>query len=232
MNNQDAANGATDNICCVIPAYNEEKTISEVVGGCRRHVRSVTVVDDGSSDGTVAAAIDAGAHLIGHKNNMGKGFALRSGFSNALSVGFGAVITLDADGQHDTEDIPRFISAHLDNPEDMIVGARSWSTENVPLNRYLANRFGTFVISRIAGHDIPDTQSGFRLYTADAIRLPVRSSGFETESEILIRASRAGIGIRSIPIKAIYPKAHRSHFRPLRDFMKISIAVAKTALEG
>jgi glycosyltransferase involved in cell wall biosynthesis len=222
----------THRLCCIIPAYNEESTIASVIEGCRKYINQVAVVDDGSTDGTPVEAEKAGANIIRHKRNLGKGAALRSGFDHALEGGFDAVITLDADGQHDPEEIPKFMDAYVRGSGDIIIGSRLRNRKDIPLVRYLSNTVGVFFISRAAGQHIQDTQSGFRLYWREAMRLPLVSTGFEAESEILIRAARAGHKISSLPIRAIYPSGHKSHIKPVKDFIRICTVVLKTYMEA
>ena len=220
------------NICCLIPAYNEEKTVELVIEGCRRHAMDIVVVDDGSTDGTHEISKRAGAHVIRHARNLGKGMALRTGFSHALHNRYDAVLSIDADGQHDAGEIPKFIEAFKGGGGDIIIGSRLWQKKEIPAIKYLPNKVGVYFISRAAGQSIPDTQSGFRLYKREVLeRIALRGTGFEAETEMLIRASRRGFRISSLPVRAIYPSDYKSNFRPVRDFVRISISVLKTIME-
>ncbi len=219
-------------VCCLIPAYNEERTIGAVIRGCRPHLADIVVVDDGSTDGTPEAARGAGAHLLRHEKNSGKGMALKTGFSFALKEGFDAVLSIDADGQHDPEEIPKFLDAYKAGG-GIIIGARLWDRKEIPLQRYISNMVGVFFISLAAGQKIPDTQSGFRIYGKEVLEdIEFGSKGFEAETEILIKAGRAGFSIGAIPVRAIYPENHNSHFRAVRDFTRISLTVLKTIYGG
>lgn len=216
--------------CCVIPAHNEEKAIGRVIEGAKEHLSDVLVVDDGSTDQTATIAAEKGAEVISHKTNMGKGVALRHGFEWALEQGFDAVITIDGDGQHDTAEIPSFLRAAAEGPEGIIIGARLRDKSLIPLYRLLPNKFGVFCISLATGQRIEDSQSGYRLYNSEVLKAaPVNSPRFEAEAAILIKAAQAGFKIRSIPVKAIYPEDYSSHFRNIRDFTRISLAVLKAA---
>lgn len=218
-------------ICCLICAYNEEKTIGSVVKGCKKYFDSVIVVDDGSTDKSGDAAVLSGAYVIKHPKNSGKGAALKTGFDFALKNGFDAVITLDADGQHDPAEISKFIDSYKNNSGDIIIGNRLWD-KGIYLSRYISNRIGVFFISLASGCKICDTQSGFRLYKKEVIEnIKIKSSGFEAETEILIKAGRKGFNISSIPVKAMYPKNcenYKTNFKPVRDFYRISILVLKS----
>lgn len=215
-------------VCGLIAALNEERSVGSVVRGCREHLSHVVVVDDGSTDGTAREAERAGAVVFRQGVNRGKGAALQTGFDHALHEGYDAVITLDADGQHDPAEIPRFLDACRRGAGAIIIGSRLQNRHDIPWQRYWSNSLGVFVISRAAGQDIPDTQSGFRLYTREVMAMSLGHTGFEAETEILIRASRAGHRIHPIAVRAIYPEEYTSHFRPVRDFTRISLAVLKT----
>jgi len=217
-----------EHICCIVPAHNEAATVARVIQGIRKHLPSIFVVDDGSDDNTAKEAETAGATVLRHSHRRGKGEALKTGFSHALKTGAAAALTLDADGQHDTDEIPRFIEAYRQGSGDIIIGSRMAEEKHIPLKRKLANKSGTWFMSLATGMEIPDTQSGFRLYASAAMALPLRSSEFETELEVLLRAARAGLRITSVPVRAIYPETYTSHFRPIRDYYRISIAYLKT----
>jgi len=214
----------------VIPAYNEAATIIDVVRRSCRQVDWVIVVDDGSDDATAAQLKDVPATVLRHERNQGKAASLWDGMQLALAQGADAVITLDADGQHRPEDIPRLLVASRRYPAALIIAARLQGREQAPSLRRFANRMADFWISWAAGCRIPDTQSGFRLYPAAVCRLPVahdRRHGFVFESEILIEAARKGYCPRAVPVEARYPRQGRcSHYRPLWDTVRITRMVA------
>ncbi len=206
--------------CALIPALNEENNIGKVVTGALRHVTKVIVVDDGSADGTARASRDAGAEVVIHGRNFGKGAALRSGLAKAFEEGYDPVVILDADGQHDCREIPLFMEAARAQAADIVVGNRMGETERMPRLRYLTNRITSFFVSRLAGQRIPDSQCGFRLINEKAFRtIRLETSRYETESEMLIEAARAGCRIGSVPIRTIYG-VETSRIHPLTDTVR------------
>ena len=215
----------------VIPAYDEAGTIRGVVERALRHIGTVVVVDDGSTDATAAALTDLPVTVLRNADNLGKAASLRRGIAHAVRNGASAVITLDADGQHDPDDIPRLISAHLENPGRIVIGARLHEKCKIPRSRYLANRFANFWFARAAGYSCPDSQSGFRIYPANVLRSigldDNTSMRFVFETEVLIDAARSGITSVAVPIAAIYKAdARPSHFRPVVDVLLITRMVA------
>jgi len=220
-------------LCCLIPAFNEEKRIADVVRGVREHIPDIIVVDDGSRDATASHAERSGAVVIRHTTNKGKGMALRTGFSHALSRDYAAVLTLDGDGQHATDEIAKFVSAFETDSGDIIIGARLWDRAAIPRYRYIPNQIGIYCISKAAGCRIDDTQSGFRLYRREVLeKITLATTGFETETEVLIRAGKAGFRIHSLPVSAIYHSDYKTNFRPIRDFYRISILFLKLTIFG
>jgi glycosyltransferase involved in cell wall biosynthesis len=217
--------------CVVIPAYNEAATIRDVVTRTLAFCERVLVVDDGSTDGSAQALARLPVTVLRHDSNRGKAAALWSGIERALADGADTVISLDGDGQHCPEDIPRFLDASEKYPGRMIIGSRITERRAFPKPRYYANRTANFWISWAAGYRIEDSQSGFRLYPAGLLRrvsVPHdRAHGFVFESEILIEAARLGIGSTALPIAAIYaPGARASHFRTVVDVLRITRMVA------
>ena len=193
------------NICLLIPAYNEAKTIGQIVSRARRIIEPVIVVDDGSRDDTLQIAQDSGAFVLKHRVNSGKGSALRTGFQYSLDQGYDAVITMDSDGQHDVGDIPTFLRAYGKRGSGIILGSRMHDISTMPPVRKFTNKFTSFVGSLLTRQKLRDSQSGFRLISTDVLRaIELETTGYEMESEILIKASRAGFRISSVPIKTIY----------------------------
>ena len=222
---------ALPSVAVIIPAFNECATIRGVVIRALRYAERVIVVDDGSDDGTGAALRDLPATVLRNACNLGKSAALRRGIARALADGATAVVTLDADGQHDPEDIPRLVAAHLLSPRSIVVGARVHGRAAAPRLRYFANRVADFWIGWAAGYRMSDSQSGFRLYPAallSAIDVQHdRSRGFVFESAVLIDAARAGVDSVAVGISAIYRSGARaSHFRPVADVLLITRMVA------
>lgn len=218
-------------LAIVIPAYNESRTIRSVAERALRQCAQVIVVDDGSTDGTRDALDGLAVHVLAHAANQGKAASLWDGFKYALECNVDAVITLDGDGQHRPEDVPRMIIAARENPQRVIIGARLLGREAYPRARSRANHFADFWISWAAGHRIADSQSGQRLYPVELVRqLRARhdaGAAFTFESEALIRAARLGFTTVAVPIQAIFNAGGRpSHFRPVRDIARIVRMVA------
>ncbi|MDE2007042.1 MAG: glycosyltransferase family 2 protein [Rhodospirillales bacterium] len=214
----------------VIPAFDEAGTIAPLVRACRAlpEAIGVIVVDDGSADQTAVLAAAAGARLLPNGVNLGKGESLRRGMRAALAAGAAFIVTLDADGQHRPEDIPRLLAAAA--PGLVVIGARVRSPD-APRARRVANRVADFWVSWAARQRIRDTQSGFRVYPAALAALLVAGAApaqhFAFESEALIAAARAGYATRSVPIPTIYhPGLRPSHFRAVRDIARIVRMVA------
>jgi glycosyltransferase involved in cell wall biosynthesis len=213
-------------ILAVIPAYNEAKHITNVVGAVQRHL-CVLVVDDGSSDDTAQMAEAAGAAVLRQVPNQGKGAALRAGFRFALEQGYDAVITLDADEQHDPAEIPKFIEAFSRGNLDLIIGKRSF--KQMPFSRRLANTLGRWMFTWALGQPIADNQSGYRLLSRRlmAALLPSRESGFEFEVEMIATCLRKKFHLGWVPIRTIYA-GETSHIHPLRHIANFTRIIWKT----
>ncbi|MGA2192952.1 MAG: glycosyltransferase family 2 protein [Nitrospirota bacterium] len=206
----------------LIPAYQAADTVGRVVRGSLRHLGHVLVVDDGSTDGTSAAAREAGAVVISHARNRGKGYALKTGFLYALKAGYDAVVTLDADTQHDPEEIPKLLEKAGEG--EIVLGARLREKTVIPKARYWTNMVGVRCISWRAKAALDDSQSGFRLYKAGVLEgVKFRGGRFEGETELIIRAGRKGFRIVNVPVKAIYTPdiLCKSHYRAVRDTYRI-----------
>jgi glycosyltransferase involved in cell wall biosynthesis len=207
----------------LIPGYNEGPRIAEVVRGASAHL-PVLVVDDGSADDTADVARAAGATVIEQRPNQGKGAALRAGFRQALADGADAVLTLDADGQHDPAEIPAFLSAWAAEPRpDLIIGRRNFRA--MPPIRRLSNVLGGRAFSWAVGRPVPDNQSGYRLVSRRIMEATLVSAegGFEFEVEMITTCIRMGGTIAWVPIRTIYA-GEPSHIRPLahlRSFIRI-----------
>jgi glycosyltransferase involved in cell wall biosynthesis len=231
------------NVAIVIPALNEALRIREVVEGALAQCDTVIVIDDGSDDDTAARIADLPVTLLRHAQRMGKGASLRDGFRAALKRGAAAVVTMDGDGQHAADDVPRLLDAGNRHPGAIVIGARLRKRANQPLHRRLANEFGDWGIAIGCGLRIADTQSGQRLYPAAVAALDdVPGEDFVYEAQILISAvRRVGAGIVSVPIESRYAQVHAadgeaptfraSHFRPLRDLWRITSHVVRQVLQ-
>jgi len=210
-------------IVALIPGYNEAARIGPVVLAAREHL-PVLVVDDGSTDATADRARDAGATVLRQEPNQGKGTALRTGFRRVLDDGAEAILTLDADGQHDAAEIPLFLEAWARDPRpDLVIGRRTFRA--MPPIRRLSNEVGRIAFSRAVGRDIPDNQSGYRLVSRPLAEATLASdeAGFAFEVEQITTCIRMGGTIAWVPIRTIYAGAP-SHIRPfahLREFVRI-----------
>lgn len=200
----------------LIPAFQEEPRIAAVVTAAARHL-PVVVVDDGSTDDTASAAQDAGATVLRQATNAGKGAALRAGFRHALDAGAEAVVTLDADGQHDPDEIPSFLASWAASRPELIIGRRDFA--GMPMVRRLSNTVGGWALSAAVGRHVPDNQSGYRLIgrTLMGRLLDSDETGFEFEVEMIARAIALDLPIDWVPVRTIYAGAP-SHIRPLRHF--------------
>lgn len=207
----------TPEICVVIPAYNASRTIKNVVIGALKHVPVVIVADDGSNDNTAIVASEAGAEVIVIGENKGKGNALKVLFRKAIEDGYHAVITIDADEQHDPEEIPLFLNAYNLFPKDIIIGSRLHVKEKIPRARYNAMHIARFYVSLAANQFLEDTQCGFKLYPLSLIKkIRLTTEKYVTETELLMKAGDMGINMRFVKIKTIY-NANGSHVRPIMD---------------
>lgn len=211
----------------VIPTYNNAATLARVVEGVKRYASDILVVDDGSTDDTqrVLAGLE-GIRTISYSPNRGKGHALQLGLKEAARQGFRYAITLDADGQHFPEDIPAFAEAIERTPDALLIGARSLTADNMPGRNTFANRFSNFWFFVETGRRLTDTQSGFRLYPLHKIvGMRLFTSRYEFELEVIVRAVWRDIPVRNIPVRVYYPPEGErvSHFRPWRDFGRISL---------
>ena len=214
----------------VIPAYNAGKTISDVVEKVREVSPYLTtvVVDDGSADGTAGEAGKAGAIVVKHGRNLGKGAALRTGFREFLSRDFRAVITLDADGQHSPLEIPKLVEAWLTKRADIVVGTRERRGGGMPRIRIFTNTVSSWLVSLSAGQYIADSQSGYRLLSRSVVEnIQTKSKGYGAESEILIKAATAGYKIESAPIATIY-EDERSYIHPVKQPLRFLGLIIKS----
>ena len=203
-------------IIAIIPGYQEGPRIATVVDAARAHL-PVVVVDDGSTDDTAAQAEAAGATVLLQRPNAGKGAALRRGFRYALDQGCEAVVTLDADGQHDPAEIPAFLEAFQASRPELVVGRRDFG--EMPPIRRLSNSLGGLVFSAAVGQNVPDNQSGYRLIGRRLMiaLLDSDESGFEFEVEMIARCIALGLPISWVPIRTIY-EGEPSHIRPWAHF--------------
>jgi len=209
--------------CILIPSFNAEKTLGAVASECLDAGVPVVVVDDGSTDGTAKVAATLPVILFRHELNQGKGRALRTGFAWALEQGFEAVITLDADGQHDVSAVSHLYEHARDTGIDLLIASRHTQFKKMAGLRASWNRFGVWCMRKRTGFEITDSQSGFRYYSSSLLgSIPLVADGYDLEMEVLMKAWRKGFRIASLPVAArVADGRSTSHFRPVRDTWNI-----------
>jgi glycosyltransferase involved in cell wall biosynthesis len=206
-----------ESFCVIVPAFNEAKRIGDVVRQCRAHAQQVVVIDDGSTDGTGDVASTAGAHVIRHERNLGKGASLVTGFDYARKQGFDLVITIDADGQHDPAQIPRFLATYHRTKIPVLIGNRLWNRKQIPLVRRWTNQTMSWLLSKLMKRYLPDTQCGFRLFRTDLLSyVPSESPRFAMESEILLHTAARHFRMDSVRIPVLY-RGQESRIHPVVD---------------
>ena len=215
-------------VCVLIPTYNNDRTLADVIDRVMLHTKNVIVVNDGATDSTasILESYKASINVLTHPQNMGKGCALRNGFERALELDYEYAITIDSDGQHFPEDLPNLISRLKEEPEALIIGDRNMNQEGIPGGSSFGNRFSNFWFMVETGVRLPDTQSGYRAYPIKRLsKLKFYCTKFEYEIEVPVRASWSGVPIISEPIQIKYNQGEEcvSHFRPYMDFFRISI---------
>ena len=204
----------------VIPCFNEGTTIASLVGAVRRYLPAVLVVDDGSTDDTPRLAGGAGAEVVRHRRNLGKGAALQTGLSLALQQGFEWALTLDGDGQHAPEDMPALLRCAGQTGAALVIGNRMDDARAMPWLRRQVNRWMSCKLSRLAGRHLPDTQCGLRLiHLATWAALPLKTERFEVESETLMAFLAAGRRVEFVPIR-VSRSVRRSHIHPVADSLR------------
>ena len=216
-------NSELGKILALIPAHNESTRIGPVIDGVRQYL-PVLVVDDGSSDDTSEVARRHGATVVRQEPNQGKGAALLNGFGQFLAGEYDAVITLDADGQHDPVEIPLFMDKYQKDHSDLIIGKRNF--REMPFPRNFSNTIGTWMLSNAMGQHIPDNQSGYRLHSRRLVESVINSQerGFEFEVEIIFMCVLRGFELAWVPIRTIYA-GQASHIKPLphiKQFFRIT----------
>lgn len=213
-------------ICILIPSYNNEKTLRRVLDGVLTYTQNIIVINDGSTDSTSEILKTfSQVSIINLPENKGKGNALKIGFRKAKKSGFDHAITIDSDGQHYPDDIPVFVEALLHEKEDiLLIGNRNMFQDGIPKKSSFGNRFSNFWFWFETGIKLEDTQSGYRLYPLHKIPKKYFTPKFEFEIEIIVRTAWKHIPVKNVPIKVLYDPAERvSHFRPFKDFTRISI---------
>ena len=220
----------------VVPAYQAEKSVAAVVRGLFDALageggeKLIVVVDDGSTDGTSEAARAAGARVVRHAQNQGKGCALRSGFGALLEAGADAAVCVDADGQHPPEEAVRLARDPAPR-EALVLGVRDLVKAGAPAANVFSNRFSNRFLSFALGRELSDTQCGLRRYPLpETLALAGRAQGYSYEAELILRAARLGLQIVEVPVRVIYPAESErvTHFHSVRDPARIVYRVLFT----
>ena len=214
-------------ICALIPVYNSENHIADVIHSVLQYTDDLIVVNDGSTDNTanVLAGIE-NIKLISYEKNRGKGYALQQGFRRALELGFTHAVTLDADGQHLASDIPILVQKATENLNALIIGSRKFDNPNMPKGNIFANKFSNFWFTVQTAKKLPDTQTGFRVYPLLKMgKMRLFTSRYEAELEMLVCCAWRNVPLISQPINVYYPPISErlSHFRAGKDFFRISV---------
>jgi len=227
MNLSEVRNAISEKkICVLIPTYNNEKTLKRVINGVLDYTEDIIVVNDGSTDSTKEILGSySQIEVIDLPENKGKGNGLKIGFRKAKELGYDYAITIDSDGQHYPDDIPVFVEALLNEKEDvLLIGNRNMSQDGIPKKSSFGNRFSNFWFWFETGIKLEDTQSGYRLYPLHKIPKKYFTPKFEFEIEIIVRTAWRHVPVKNVPVKVLYDPAERvSHFRPFKDFTRISI---------
>ena len=220
------------NTLVIIPAYNEEINISDVVKEAISEGFDVLVVNDGSEDNTGEKAEEAGASLISFEHNKGKGAALRKGFEFASAKGYSSIAIIDGDGQHKVSEIPILLAALVEEKCDIVIGSRMKDVSTMPFVRKMTNRFMSRIVSWLAHTRLTDSQSGFRAIRTEVLNdISLTTSRYDTESEMLILAGRKKYTIREVPVSTIYGTGEKSSINPFIDTLRFIKLVVKCLLK-
>ena len=217
-------------VCVLIPAYNEEATITALVREIKNNGFDPIVVDDGSTDNTASCAKESQALVLSHPRNLGKGQALRTGFKYIRGGDYDAVVIMDADGQHLASEISKFLAHAEKSKAGIVIGNRMQAPVGMPLVRRITNLLTSYIISKVTSVKIPDSQCGFRLIKTEVLnKLNLSTMKYDTESEILIEAAKNNFIIESIPIKAIYAN-QKSKINPFFDTLRFWNLIGRNVL--
>ncbi|MBG7631232.1 MAG: DUF2062 domain-containing protein [Bacteroidetes bacterium] len=217
------------NGCVIIPTYNNEKTLAKLIDDVLIYTnqKDVIVVNDGATDSTshILELYKDKITIVGYSNNVGKGNALKLGFKTAIEKGYTNAITIDSDGQHFPDDLPVFFDSAVENPGSLLMGSRNMDHENVPGKSSFGNKFSNFWFKVETGLELPDTQTGYRLYPLESLKkIKLFTTKFETEIEVIVKMAWKDVNIIPVNVKVLYDYEERvTHFRPFKDFTRISI---------
>ncbi len=226
MQNIKQNNSSEKKWCVIIPTFNNDKTLEKVLKEVLNICKNIIVVNDGSDDNTsqILKNFSDTIDIITHKENKGKGKSLRDAFEYAIKKDFEYGITIDSDGQHYPKDINLFVEAIAKHPDSIIVGARDMDQDGIPKKSSFGNKFSNFWFWTETGISLSDTQTGFRIYPLQKMKgMIFFTNKFEFEIEVMVRMAWNGIQVQEIPIRVKYDDTRISHFRPLKDFTRISI---------
>ena len=219
--------------CIIMPAFNTAQAVGLIARRAKELGHDVVVVDDGSTDKTAVKASEAGAVVISHLRNRGKGQALQTGFEYARRMGYDGVVTLDSDGQHDPEEIARLVRAGEVQHAGIVLGNRMANGSTMPPIRWKTNRLMSSIISGLTHQNIPDSQCGFRMIRREVLEaVPIKSHHFEVETELLLKAAKKKWKIVSVPVRTIYAKDHHSHIKPIRDGLRFCALILRHLIFG
>jgi glycosyltransferase involved in cell wall biosynthesis len=215
------------NACVLLPTYNNAGSLAAVLIDLLEYTDRIIIINDGSTDSTNEILLQfPQLNIVSYSSNKGKGYALRQGLKAAAAAGFEYAISIDSDGQHYASDLPVFLNEIEKTPGALLVGGRNMNVDHVPGKSSFGKRFSNFWYWVNTGINLPDTQSGYRLYPVKPLsRKYFFTRKYEFEIEVLVRASWSGIEVRSVPVSVYYPPADErvTHFRPFKDFTRISI---------
>ncbi len=220
-------------ICAIIPAYNVESTIEEVVRGVNRFLQfqDIVIIDDGSGDDTVEKAKRTGATVLRNEVNRGKGYSLKRGFEYAIDNWYDAVISLDADLQHDPLEIPKFIQCYSQQNADLVLGDRTHDLSSMPIDRQFSNKTTSLIISLLTGQRVRDSQNGYRLMKTEVLkRIHLTSDRYEMESELLVKSLINKFRIAHVPIGTIYGD-QQSHIHRFVDTLRFIRVVVRSLIQ-
>ena len=225
MNSSKSKSNNLSSVCAVIPFYNENTTLLKVIKETRNYVDFIFAVNDGSNDDDYELVIrEPNVKVIQHPKNYGKGKALSTGFSEAVKSGYRFTVTLDADLQHDPKYIPNLLEGL--NSFDIVIGNRLKNLDSMPYQRQLSNKITSFLLTLKTGHNILDSQCGFRVYSAEVLKqVSTIYSGFEAESEILIKSAKKGFKIGFVDIPTVYgdEKSKMKSLQVIFGFTKVML---------